>query len=167
MPGLIIYYFINNFKLSSSKFYLTIISIFVIYFLYNFFAITPYQYTYLNAFNGKPENRYEKYENDYWGASIKELIEKSNFNKNSKLLFATCGVNHEVAKYYLLKEDYNNIEFTSADKAKYIIITNRVIEVDPNSKELKLSNCFNLHKGNNIFEVKRNGLLLSAIRSKS
>ena len=46
-------------------------------------------------------------------------------------------------------------------------MTNRVVEVDPNSTELKLSNCFNHHKGNNVFEVKRNGLILSAIRSKN
>ena len=167
IPGLIIYYFLNNFKLSSSKICLSAISILVIYFLYNFFSITPYQYTYLNVLNGKSENRYEKYENDYWGASIKELIIKSNFSKDSKLLFATCGVNYEVAKHYLQKKSYSNIEFTSIDKAKYIIMTNRVVEVDPNSTELKLSNCFNHHKGNNVFEVKRNGLILSAIRSKN
>ena len=46
-------------------------------------------------------------------------------------------------------------------------MTNRVVEVDPNSTELKLSNCFNEHKGHNFSEVKRNGLLLSVIRSKN
>ena len=58
--------------------------------MFNFFSITPYQYTYLNLFNGQKEIRYKKFENDYWGTSIKELIDNSNFkhfilSKNSLL----------------------------------------------------------------------------------
>ena len=62
-----------------------------------------YQYTYINFLNGKIENRYKKFENDYWGTSIKELINNSNFEKDKLLTFSTCGINPKIAKKYLRK----------------------------------------------------------------
>ena len=55
-----------------------------VHFIYIFITITPYQYTYLNLLNGKNEYRYKKFENDYWGISISELIKNSNLNKKIK-----------------------------------------------------------------------------------
>ena len=63
----------------------------LVYFLFNFIMITPYHYTYLNILNGKPENFYKKFENDYWGSSIKELINNTKLNKNSRIVFSSCG----------------------------------------------------------------------------
>ena len=83
---------------------MSLLSLFVIYFLFNFFIITPYQYTYLNILNGKIENRYKKFENDYWGSSIKELTKKITLDKKGIISFATCGINQNVVKYYLKKK---------------------------------------------------------------
>ena len=61
IPGLTIYYLIENFNLLKSKLALISLSFFIIYFLFNFFLITPYQYTYLNIFNGKVKNKLSYY----------------------------------------------------------------------------------------------------------
>mgnify|MGYP000117600327 CR=1 FL=1 len=49
------------------------------------------------------KNNIKKFENDYWGASLKELVNKIDFEKNKKMKIATCGVSHYVPKYYLKK----------------------------------------------------------------
>ena len=144
---------------------LSLLSLFVIYFLINFFLITPYQYTYLNVLNGKVENRYKKFENDYWGSSIKELINKVNLDKERKIIFATCGINQDIAKYYLKKKGYSNFKFGNEKDSNYIIMTNRVTLDKKNIyKSENLINCFDRFKGENAFKVTRNGLLLSVIR---
>ena len=104
IPALTIYYLVENFKSIKVKFTLSFLSLFIIYFFYNFFTLTPYQYTYLNLFSGKTENRYQKFENDYWGASTKELIEMIDLDKDRSIIFSFCGINHVVAKYYLKKK---------------------------------------------------------------
>ena len=159
VPALTIYYFLENINSIKSKISLFILSLFFIYFLFNFFIITPYQYTYLNILNGKKEFRYKKFENDYWGGSIKELIKKSNFRKDKKITFSTCGVEIDIIKKYLKKAGYKKISFLSDDKADYIIMTNRTIEWNQ-----KLTNCFEKYSGENVYKVERNGLILSVIR---
>ena len=76
IPGLAIYYLINNFNALLPKLLLGVITSLFIYYLFIFFSFTPYQYTYLNKFIGNLSNAHEKFENDYWGISIKELINK-------------------------------------------------------------------------------------------
>jgi len=105
IPSLTIYYLIENFRHIKSKVAFLFLSLFIIHFLYNFFSITPYQYTYLNLLNKKEEVRYERFENDYWGASIKELIKKTKFKSDKFINFATCGVEKSIAKNYLKKKD--------------------------------------------------------------
>ena len=161
IPGLTIYYLVENINSIKVKLTLSLLSLFIIYFLFNFFLITPYQYTYLNILNGKIENRYKKFENDYWGSSIKELIKKVNLNKKRTITFAYCGINQNVAKYYLKKSGYSNFTFENPKDANYIIMTNRTFL---DEKTGKISNCFDVFKGENIFEVRRNKLLLSTIR---
>ena len=131
-----------------------------VYFLFNFFTITPYQYTYLNLLNGKSENRYKKFENDYWGVSIKELIKKSNFQRNKTILITSCGVNDDVAKEYFKKNGHVNLIFVKPDEANFIIMTNRSSLLD----NKKISNCFDKFKGADIFKIEKNGLVLSVIR---
>ena len=170
IPGLAIYYLIENIKFIKIKLTFTLLSLFLIYFFYNFFLLTPYQYTYLNILNGKIENRYKKFENDYWGASIKELIQKINLDKKIKITFATCGINQGVAKYYLEKNGYYNFKFGNAINSNYMIMTNRVTLNDTNLdhndkwKSENLINCFDKYKGQNVSEVARNGLLLSVVK---
>ena len=165
IPGLTIYYLIENINFLVVKLTLSFLSLLIIYFLFNFFLITPYQYTYLNIFNGKMENRYKKFENDYWASSIKELIKEVNFDKRSTISFATCGINQYVAKYYLKKNGYSNFRFGNSENSSYIIMTNRVILNKENIwKSENLTNCFDKYEGEDAFSVKRNGMVLSVIR---
>ena len=88
IPGLTIYYLIENFSFIKQKIALSILLILFIYHLLNFLWITPYQYTYLNFLNGKIENRYKKFENDYWATSIAELVKNVNFRNNDVIKMA-------------------------------------------------------------------------------
>ena len=170
IPGLTIYFLIENIKSLVPKLTLSVLSIFFVYFLYNFFLLTPYQYTYLNIFNGKSEDRYKKFENDYWGGSIKELIQNMNFDKKSTITFATCGINQGVAKYYLEKNGYSNFKFGNSTNSTYMIMTNRVtlnntsLEHDEKWKSENLTNCFDKYRGLEVSVVTRSGLLLSVIK---
>tara|TARA_Y100001960_G_C14145372_1_gene573491 strand:- start:2 stop:346 length:345 start_codon:yes stop_codon:yes gene_type:complete len=112
------------------------------------------------------ENRYKKFENDYWNASIAELIKKSNFSKNDTLKISECGVSSLIAKNYLNNNGYVNVDFVSPDKADYFIMTNRVVKTNEENGELNLTNCFDKFAGENLYQVKRNGVVLSVIRKK-
>ena len=158
IPGLTIYYLIENFNLLKSKLTLISLSLFIIYFLFNFFLITPYQYTYLNLFNGKVENRYKKFENDYWATSISELLKNANFKTDEVIKISTCGISDGIPKQYFKKRSDFNYEFVSPNEADYIIMINRVMRYNGTT------NCFDEFLGDDIAAVKRNGLILSVIR---
>lgn len=164
IPSLSIYYLINNIKFISSKIISSIVTVLFIIFICNFILITPYQYTYLNYLNGDLSKGYQKFENDYWGTSLKELVKKSSFNKSKELKFSICGFSEELVKKYL-KNKYKNIKFVRLKDAEYIIMTNRTVykKIDLKSNEF-ISNCFIENKGIDIYEVKRNNLTLSTIR---
>jgi len=158
IPALSFYYLIKNNNFLKAKSGLLILFISAIFFFFNFISITPYHYTYLNSFNGKPENRYKKFENDYWGSSIKELVNLSDFNMKKEITIATCGVSPKVAKKYFKKKGHQNIKFLASGEAEYVIMTNRVTD-NP-----KLLTCFDKFTGDHIVKIKRNGLVLSAIK---
>ena len=127
--------------------------------------ITPYQYTYLNIFNAESENRYQKFENDYWGTSIKELIKYAKFEDEKVLKISTCGIDSKLVKFYLNKKKPAIYKFVDSSESDYLIMTNRVSSVvDKNTGSEKMINCFDKHKGSNISAVSRNGLVLSVIR---
>jgi hypothetical protein len=132
-------------------------SLLIIFHLFNFFSLTPYQYTYLNFLNGKIEDRYKKFENDYWGTSIKELVSKTNFKTDKLIKISTCGIIGDVSKYFKKKP---NIEYkiVSPQVADYIIMNNRVMFYEGSI------NCFDKFKGKDIASIKKNGLILSVIR---
>ncbi len=165
IPALTIYYLIENFNFIKSKIVIFFLLPITIYFLFNFIMLTPYQYTYLNIFNGESVKRYQKFENDYWGTSIKELIKYAKFEDKKVLKISTCGINSKTAKYYLNKKKPGIYKFVDFNESDYLIMTNRVttmIEKDTGLK--KMINCFDKYKGINIFEVSRNGSVLSVIR---
>ena len=166
IPGLTFYYLFENFNLLRSKLTIIVLSFFIVYFLINFFLITPYHYTYLNMFNGKIENRYQKFENDYWASSLGELIKNSSFDKTKTIKFSTCGVPSSTLKNYLIKRGYTNFRILHPEEADYMIMTNRVSSSGKsvNLADKKLINCFDKFEGNDIFQVKRAGLILSVIR---
>ncbi len=173
IPGLTIYYLLENINFSKNKFALASLSILIIYFLFNFFLLTPYQYTYLNIFNGKIENRYKKFENDYWGVSIQELVKNSDFDKTTNIKLATCGINPKQAEKYFKQKGHKNILFSHSKQADYVIMTNRALLVSgeltetSTNKNVQITNCFDKFTGEDIFGLKRNGLLLSVIRKKT
>jgi len=172
IPGLTIYFLIKNFSSLKSKLSLIPLLILIAYFLFSFFSVTPYQYTYLNLFNGNIESRYQKFENDYWGVSIKELVKNIKFNKNKPINIAVCGAHPRVFKH-LIKKGYTNLIPTKPQLADYIIMTNRTslvsgnLTIESTNESVKLMNCFDKFKGEDIFSVKRNGLSLSIFRKKT
>ena len=161
IPALTIFYLWEKIKFRIIKFLSGFLILSFTFFFFNFIMTTPYQYTYLNIFNGNKENHFNKFENDYWGGSIKELIKKMNFSKNTEFTFAVCGVSKSVPKYYLKKFGYTNYLMGNSLNSEFIIMTNRTTTSDKNNE---LTNCFNKFKGENIFKVSRNGVDLSIIR---
>ena len=104
IPALAIYYLILNFKIYTYKVLLTSVFIFFAYYLLIFFSLTPYQYTYLNIFNGNFSKSHKKFENDYWAVSINELVNQIPNNKdllnNSELRLTFCGAADNNVKFY-------------------------------------------------------------------
>ena len=173
IPGLAIYYLINNFNALLPKLLLGVITSLFIYYLFIFFSFTPYQYTYLNKFIGNLSNAHKKFENDYWNISIKELINKipretNLISNNEKIKISYCGVAHDLAKRELNK--LKNIRYEVMDlHAKnfdYIIMTNRA-SADKDADILdNVKGCFEKVKGEDLVTVERNGLMLSTLRKR-
>lgn len=166
IPSLVIYYLIKNFSFLKVKIVSGILVTFIFYFLYNFLILTPYQYTYFNFLAGKKADLIEKFENDYWGSSTKELIKKIDFDKNTQFTYSVCGINRSIVEIYLKKEGFLNSTMSSPDKSEFIFMTNRaVIKTEGDLYESKnVSNCYLKYKGNNIFTVNRNDVALSILR---
>ena len=146
-----------------------------IYYLFIFVSLTPYQYSYLNFFNGDFSKASKKFENDYWGLSIKELINKIPENENliskDRIKIAFCGVSRLQAKIYLNK--LANFKYTEADYYSedfdYVIMTNISQGKKHHDEDDKLENvktCFENFKGVDVLSVKRKGLVLSVLRKK-
>ena len=158
IPAILLDYLKKNFE--KNKIIITIIFILFIFFLYNFFSITPYQYTYLNSFIKKNEMPF-KFENDYWGVSLKELIGKIKLEKNHKLKISTCGVNNEIVKQLLKENKFTNFSIEKFENSDFIIMTNRTVKFDQN----KITNCFEYYKfGNDVNTVMKNGVKLSIFK---
>ena len=93
------------------------------------------------------ENRYQKFENDYWSVSINELIKKTNLDKNNVIKVAICGAHPRVYSY-LKKGGYKNLVRSDPKNADYIIMTNRTSRVsgefteESTNKTVKILNCF-------------------------
>ena len=60
-----------------------------------------------------------------------------------------------------MKQKYKNVEYTDINNASYVIMTNRTLYSEKNQS---ISNCFDEYNYENVVEVKRNGLILSAIK---
>ena len=126
-------YFIKTFrdsifiKISS----LTLLALFSLSF-YKFIILTPYQYTYINYSYPSLGRSVEKFEQDYWGTSYKELITnmKNKFSKEEiqEFKIADCYGGDSTLLYYLnknfgVKRLYNIDERPL--RATHIVLTNR------------------------------------------
>ena len=151
------YFIINKFrKKFLSIFFLIFLFIFFISFSYRFISIAPYQYSYVNNFFSLKES-HNKFENDYWGTSFKELILKVSKLKDlekNKLKITVCGGNVKIVAHYL--NEYMNIKtIYKKNIANYIIMTNRAEGS---------TTCFNKFSGEDLASVERSGMILSVFR---
>ena len=60
-----------------------------------------------------------------------------------------------------MKQRYKNVEYVDINAANYLIMTNRTLYSEKNKS---ISNCYDEFNFENVAEVKRNGLVLSAIK---
>ena len=171
-PALGIYYLIRNFNLPINKIVTFIIAVFFLYYLLVFTIINPYQYTYLNKFTGNGNLIVKKFENDYWGISIKELIKnipkeiiQSSNEKEIKIAF--CGINHQLVKKELNKiKDLNyKVGYFHSNDYDYAIMNNRSHANEDEDILANVQTCFDKAKGSSIAFVKRNGVILSVIKN--
>ena len=173
IPGLAIYYLLYNFNSLIPKFLAGIVAGLLIYYLFIFVSLTPYQYTYLNIFVGNFSNAHKKFENDYWAISIKELIKKipretNLISNNAKVKIAFCGVPDDIAKIGLnkLKNLKYEQKYLYAEDVDYIMMTNRIEEDRDDNTLANAKTCFEKFEGENLISVERNGLVLSTLRKK-
>ena len=159
IPALSIYYLLKNYKNKINKYLISFFVFLFFYFLSSFILLTPYQYTYLNILAGKKELLFKRFENDYWSASLNELIKNTDFKKNKTILVASCGVNNGLLKKYMSKKYNNNFRLVGDKEAEFVIMTNRSII---NNK--KITNCFEKYKGKDVFNVSRGKIILSSVR---
>jgi len=145
--------------------------IFIFLFIYNFvifLLLTPYQYTFVNNLNGKFSNNLNKFENDYWGSSLKELLNKAHnkniFDEKKHYKIATCGLHSSVVKFYLNRDfdiEYNFVNYN--EEYDYIIFINRTYVPIDNSNLNKLETCYSKFNNKGIVNVSRNGLPIAFI----
>ena len=170
IPALGFIYLIDNF---SKNFYgklLLLISIILFgLFFDRFLKLTPYQYDYSNYFKIKFSDTKNEYQHDFWGTSYKELIKKTLKNEkflNSNYTISNCGgdlfqIQSEFIKNEKIRKNRNVkfIKTTSASKAEYIIMINRL-----GNGKFKKEKCFDYFKGKDIFSVERLGVKYSVLR---
>ena len=188
-------YFFETFK----NYFVTKVSLVLILVLfsisfYRFLMLTPYQYTYVNFSYPFFSKTVDKFEQDYWGASYKELVknlkEKYSIEEIRKFKFADCYGGQETLLYYL-KKNFGIKRLYGIDErplqATHVALTNRSfanIRNNPYTKSLVddkgnfllsdletvlrsrnvKTTCFKFYSGTDEVTVSRNGVPLSTIR---
>ena len=150
----------------SNIFFKSILIILILFNLFTFLKLTPYHYAFINNLNGKYENNLNKYDVDYWGTSLKELVinakEEKIFSENKRYSFSSCGLNQNILEFYLDK--YTNIQYrfvSNNENYDYIFFVNRL---DDSSLDLDLiDTCYNNFFKNDVLSVKRNNLSFAII----
>ena len=168
VPALVIFYLYENKKKILNKVILFFLIISFCSYFINFIRIAPYHYTYINYFNGKFSNNLNKFQNDYWGLSIKELIGKFEtsypIDRHQKYKIAFCGVSLDIAQYYLDKiKNFNYIKVSSNEDYDFIVMVN-LLNGDRSSTFKNIKSCYTQFSGNDLFSVERSELKLSIIR---
>ena len=175
------------------------ISIFIILILfslsfYRFIVLSPYQYTYVNFIYPSYKKTIDKFEQDYWGTSYKELVReiKSKYTNKEIQSFkiADCYGGDSTLLYYLnknfgVKRLYNINERPL--RATHIVLTNRSflnvinnpllgnLVDEKGAMKLKdmekivrtptvKTTCFSYYNGEDKVAVFRDGVKLSSLR---
>ena len=117
---------------TKNKIFVSIILILFSFSFYRFIILTPYQYTYVNYVYPSYEKTIDKFEQDYWGTSYKELVKKMKSEYSVKEVqsfkIADCYGGDSTLLYYLnknfgVKRLYNIDERPL--RATHIVLTNR------------------------------------------
>ena len=117
---------------TKNKIFVSIILILFSFSFYRFIILTPYQYTYVNYAYPSYEKTIDKFEQDYWGTSYKELVKKMKSKYSVKEVqsfkIADCYGGDSTLLYYLnrnfgVKRLYNIDERPL--RATHIVLTNR------------------------------------------
>ena len=143
-----------------------VISLLFALYIYNFVKITPYQYTYFNLLAGKKADLVNKFEIDYWGVSLKELVNKitkKNYKKeNGFTNIAVCGLNVDIVKFEFNK--YPNFKYKIKhlldEQYQYVIMNNRPVF----KENEKYVNCYTKFNNKSVIDVKRGNQTLSSFR---
>ena len=167
IPAISFYYLVSNLSEGFNKLLIAFCSMLFLYYIYSFFLLAPYQYVYVNSFAGKFASLDKKFENDYWGISLKELVGKINANeemsKKNYIKFIVCGLPGASVKYNLNNLE-NKINFKIVrpeENPDYVILNNRTIK---SLKSDDIHTCFKEYTGKNIIKVERKNLVISAIK---
>ena len=188
-------YLFKTFKesLSTKIGLVTILILFSLSF-YRFIILTPYQYTYVNYSYPSLGKSVEKFEQDYWGTSYKELVNNlgNKFSKEEiqRFKIADCYGGDSTLLYYLNK-NFGVKRLYSIDerplRATHIILTNRTFLNVFNNPSVKglvnekghmlvknmekvvrtpgvKTTCYEQYIGKDVVKVSRNGVTLSALR---
>ena len=188
-------YFFKNLKDSISA-KISLVAILILFSLsfYRFIILTPYQYTYVNYSYPSFGKSVEKFEQDYWGTSYKELVNNlgSKFSKEEiqRFKIADCFGGDSTLLYYLNK-NFGVKRLYSIDerpqRATHIVLTNRTILNVINNPSVKglvnekghmllsdmekvvrssnvKTTCFTQYSGIDEVLVNRNGAVLSTFR---
>ena len=115
-----------------NKIFVSIVLILFSLSFYRFIILTPYQYTYVNYVYPSFKKTIDKFEQDYWGTSYKELVKKMKSKYTIKEIqnfkIADCYGGDSTLLYYLnknfgVKRLYNIDERPL--RATHIVLTNR------------------------------------------
>ena len=133
IPSVTIYYLYKNYNYKIAKISLSLIGVLIIFYISIFLRINPYQYSYVNSFLTNDKTLENKFENDYWGISLKEMVNKINKYKeidfSQKKLVGLCGYYHKNFLIELNKYPKLNIELAGIyDQQKTLdyVITNNL-----------------------------------------
>jgi len=159
IPASSLFFLINNKIIFVKKIFFFCFILKIIY-LYNFFYITPYSYSYFNFFAGSNKDKHKKFEIDYWSLSLGELIKNANFQEKS-LKMASCGFQPELGQSYFKKYHNKYIKFSTYNEkdTSFALIINRVTNF--NGKHIT---CDEMLPGEDLFIVRRNGQFFSSFR---
>lgn len=166
IPSLTMGFLIKNYKYRINKFFLILSLILFLIHFFKFIMLTPYQYVYLNYFNGPFKNNIDKFEMDYLGISIKELVKDADFLNKNNTKITVCGNEPTNLKIYLKKNKYFNARIVRENEnPDYAILTNRIYWKDYKNLE-EIKNCYTQksYLGQKIKTVNRLGLDISVIR---
>ena len=188
-------YLFNTFKDSmiTKLSVMTLLALFLLSF-YRFILLTPYQYTYVNYSFSSLGKSVEKFEQDYWGTSYKELVNnlgnKFSIKEIQEFRIADCYGGDSTLLYYLnknfgVKRLYNIDERPL--RATHIVLTNRTFLNALNNPSVKdlvnekgimllsdmekvvrspnvKTTCFSQYSGIDEVLVSRDGAALSTLR---